>query len=69
MASQNEWSQFLRRALGGSDHAAAGLHRLFQRGPRLTYGNEFVVQAYHHHQTEALFLAGIPNLRATLPRA
>jgi hypothetical protein len=25
--------------------------------------------AYHHHQADAIFLSGIPDLRATLPHA
>jgi hypothetical protein len=28
-----------------------------------------VFQAYHHHQDDAIFLAGIPDLKATLPHA
>ena len=31
--------------------------------------NEFVFKAYHHHQSDAIFLAGIPDLKATLPHA
>jgi hypothetical protein len=45
------------------------LHRFFEYGPNLHYWNEFVFKAYHHHQSDAIFLAGIPDLKATLPHA
>ena len=69
MASLNEWSQFLRRALVGSVNEATGLHRFFKHGPGPNYWNEFVFKAYHHHRSDAIFLAGIPDLQATLPHA
>lgn len=69
MASQNEWSQFLRRALVGSVNEATGLHRFFKYGPDPNSWNEFVFKAYHHHRSDAIFLAGIPDLKATLPHA
>ena len=45
------------------------LYRLLKYGPEPNYWNEFVFKAYHHHQAEAIFLAGIPDLKATLPHA
>ena len=69
MASKNDWLQFLGRAMPGSDKDATALHRLFKFGPDLHYWNEFVFKAYHHHQSDAIFLAGIPDLKATLPHA
>jgi len=38
MASRDDWSQFLRRALPGSGNDAAGLHRFFKHGPTRTTG-------------------------------
>ena len=45
------------------------LYRLLKYGPEPNYWNEFVFKAYHHHQSDAIFLAGIPDLKATLPHA
>ncbi len=69
MASPGDWSQFLRRAVPGSGNDATGLHRFLKHPPDPNYWNEFVFQAYHHHQSDAIFLAGIPDLKATLPHA
>lgn len=69
MASKKDWLQFLRRAIPGSGNDAMGLHRFFKNGLDPNYWNEFVFKAYHHHQSDAVFLAGIPDLKATLPHA
>jgi hypothetical protein len=29
--------------------------------------NEFIFQAYHHHQFDAIFLAGLPDVPGSLP--
>ena len=67
MASRDDWLQFLRRAM--SEPGSQGLHRLLKYGPDPDYWNEFVFKAYHHHQSDAIFLAGIPDVKATLPHA
>lgn len=63
--------QFLKRtqlkADGNDDRER--LHQLLKFGLSTNYWNEFVFQAYHHHQAQAIFLAGIPDLKATLPHA
>lgn len=69
MASKNDWLQFFGRALPDAGKDSTALHRFFKYGPDMNYWNEFVFKAYHHHQTDAIFLAGIPDLKATLPRA
>ncbi len=45
------------------------LHRFLKQGQNPNFWNEFVFKAYHHHQSDAIFLAGIPDLEATLPHA
>jgi len=71
MANKDDWMQFLQRAMmqfkSGDERQA--LHQLVKHGPDLNYWNEFVFNAYHHHQSDAIFLAGIPDLKATLPHA
>lgn len=70
-ATKADWTSYLRRAL--SSYASSGcgsaLYRLLKYGPQPRYWHEFVFQAYHHHQSDAIFLAGIPDLMATLPHA
>ena len=31
--------------------------------------SEFVFQAYHHHQNDAIFLAGLPDVKGSRPNA
>jgi len=70
-ATKDDWTQFLKRTLlrveGGNDRDR--LHRLLKYGLGTHYWNEFVFKSYHHHQAQAIFLAGIPDLKATLPHA
>jgi len=70
-ATTDDWTQFLKRTLlkveGGSDRER--LHRLLKFGLSTNYWNEFVTKGYHHHQAQAIYLAGIPDLKATLPHA
>ena len=70
LAGKDDWTQFLGRSLsqpGGGK--SVGLNSLLKYGPEPNYWNEFVFRAYHHHQGDAIFLAGIPDLKATLPHA
>jgi hypothetical protein len=70
-ASKSDWIAFLKRTMiqcDGSDDRTR-LHNLLKFGLEPNYWNEFVFKAYHHFQTEAVFLTGIPDMKATLPHA
>jgi len=66
-----EWTQFLRRSIVRlkADDERESLYELLKYGLDLNYWNEFVFRAYHHHNAQAIFLTGIPDLRDTLPHA
>ena len=70
-ASKEDWTQFLKRGMSqsGFGNDKEGLHRFLKYGTEPNYWNEFVFKGYHHHQSDAIFLAGIPDLKATLPHA
>ena len=70
-ATKDDWMQFLKRTMLKVNGANEGdeLHRLMKYGLEPNYWNEFVFKAYHHDQSEAIFLAGIPDIQATLPHA
>src|SRR5262249_43250320 len=70
-AGKDDWVQFLRRGLSqaGVGGEPGALHRLLKHGPGPNYWNEFVFRAYHGHRSDAIFLAGIPDLMETLPHA
>jgi len=70
-STKDDWTQFLKRTLV-KDHGENDrdrLHQLLKYGLSTNYWNEYVFQAYINHQTQAVFLAGIPDLKATLPHA
>ncbi len=69
-STKKDWIDFLRRNVVGikASSEAEALHRLMKCGPRKNYWNEFVLLAYHH-QTNAIYLSGIPDLKSTLPHA
>ena len=69
--TKDDWTAYLKRSMVGMRTAtgADSLHQLLKFGLGKNYWNEFVFLAYHHHQADAIFLSGIPDLRATLPHA
>ncbi len=70
-SSRDDWTRFLKRTLpkaSGKDERES-LYALLKNGLGPNYWNEFVFQAYHHHQPDAIYLAGIPDLKDTLPHA
>jgi hypothetical protein len=70
-APKKDWIDFLKRSMVGmkASSEAEAIHRLMKFGPTKNYWNEFVFRAYHHHQPDAIFLAGLPDLKSTLPHA
>lgn len=69
--SRAEWTQYLQRTLvqvAGSDDLER-LYKLFKYGLDANYWNEFIFKAYHHHQPEAIFLSGIPDLQHSMLHA
>ena len=70
-ATKTDWTAYLNRAMldmGGRDESRR-LHDLLKYGPWTHHWNEFVFQGYHHAQREAIFLAGIPDVKGSLPHA
>ena len=64
--SKVDWVAYLNRTLL---ETSQGLHDLLKYGPTPRYWPEFVFQAYHHHQTEAIFLTGLPDVLGSRPHA
>jgi hypothetical protein len=71
MASKEDWIQYLRRGTSRSRRGAGkdALHAFLKYGPNPRHWSEFVFAGYHHHQFDAIFLTGIPDLKETLPHA
>jgi hypothetical protein len=69
-ATRSDWILFLRRniVITKAPKEEEALCRFMKVGSSKNYWNEFVYLAYHHALPNAVFLAGIPDLRSTLPR-
>jgi hypothetical protein len=69
--SEADWTAYLNKSLlEVSDSDASGdLYGLMKYGKSLNSWNEFVFQAYHHSQSDAIFLAGLPDVKGSLPHA
>lgn len=68
---KNDWLRFLERGLSqlGFGVDKNGLHTFLKYGPDPNYWNEFVFSSYHDHEGDAIFLTGIPDMKATLPHS
>jgi hypothetical protein len=68
---KSDWMAFLKRTMLECDGAnePTRLYQVLKYGLGQHYWNEFVFKAYHHHQQDAVFLTGLPDLRDTLPHA
>jgi hypothetical protein len=65
----------MNKSLLGSADTRKALHEFLKFGkaahsrkPDESW-NEFIFQAYHHHQAEAIFLTGLPDVIESLPHA
>jgi hypothetical protein len=43
------------------------LDHFLKHGKDTNHWNEFIFQAYHHHQSDAVFLSGLPDVPGSLP--
>jgi hypothetical protein len=66
-----DWTAYLSKSLIGltAPEKRRRLHELLKYGREPNQWNEFVFLAYHHHQFDAIFLTGLPDVRGSLPHA
>jgi hypothetical protein len=70
-ATKADWTAYLKKpllGLGAGDTRKA-LHEFLKFGKGPNAWNEFIFQAYHHHQPDAIFLAGLPDVKGSRPHA
>lgn len=71
----DHWTAYLKRNLMGSVDTQKALHEFMKFGKAAKSRradrswSEFVFQAYHHHQFDAIFLAGLPDVKGSRPNA
>jgi hypothetical protein len=65
---REDWTAYLKKSL--LDLRVPERMRLpyfLKHGKQPNQWNEFIFQAYHHHQSDAIFLAGLPDVLGGLP--
>jgi hypothetical protein len=68
-ATKTDWTAYLKKSLLGSADTRTAFHEFLKFGREPNAWNEFVFQAYHHHQAAAIFLTGLPDVKGSLPHA
>jgi hypothetical protein len=70
-ASKSDWTAYLNRAMLQLQDTEGDrrLYELLKYGLSIHHWNEFIFQAYHHHQYSVIFPAGLPDVKASLPHA
>jgi hypothetical protein len=73
--NKEDWTAYLKKNLMGSADTKEALHEFMKFGkaansrkPNESW-SEFIFQAYHHHQSDAIFLAGLPDVKRSRPHA
>jgi hypothetical protein len=74
-ATKTDWTAYLKKSLLGSADTRKALHESLKFGkagrcrrPDESW-NEFIFEAYHHHQSDVIFLTGLPDVKGSLPHA
>jgi hypothetical protein len=66
-----DWTAYLSKSLIGltGPEKRRRLHELLKYGREPNQWPEFIFRAYHHHQFDAIFLTGLPDVPGSLPHA
>lgn len=68
-ATKADWTAYLKKSVMGATDSTAALHDFLKYGSSPNHWNEFIFQGYHHHLPDAIFLAGLPDVKDSLPHA
>ena len=70
-SSRDDWLQYLQRAIGHgrANKGPATLDALMKFGLKPTHWLDFIMDGYHGHLSNAIFLMGIPDIKGSLPHA
>ncbi len=65
---KDDWTAYLNKSLLELKvPVKTRLAHFMKHGREPNQWNEFIFQAYHHHQFDAIFLAGLPDVPGSLP--
>ena len=63
-----EWLAYFRRAFPATA-GFAEYERHLKYGPTRRYWNDYVFEAYVNHQSDAIYLAGLPDIPESRPHS
>src|SRR5437016_1189900 len=69
--SKAEWTAYLNKSIletGRTDRRTA-LYEVLKYGREPRFWSELIFLGHHHHQPDAIFLAGLPDVKGSLPHA
>jgi uncharacterized protein (DUF433 family) len=64
-----DWTAYLKQNLDSDQPTNEALHDFLKYGPSLYHWHEFVFGAFSKHESEAIFLTGLPDVKDSLPHA
>ena len=66
-----DWTAYLSKSLIGltAPEKRRRLHEILKYGRDPNFWSEFILKAYHHHQFDAIFLTGLPDVTGSMPHA
>lgn len=69
--SKSDWTAYLNKSILETDNTdrRTALYDVLKYGREPRHWSEFIFLGYHHHQPEAIFLAGLPDVKGSLPHA
>jgi hypothetical protein len=74
-ATKTDWTAYLKKSVLGAADTRKAMREYLKFGKAtlsqkpVESWNEFIFQAYHHHQSDAIFLTGLPDVKGSLPHA
>lgn len=70
-AKKSDWIAYLRRSIlqVDGDNQRAVLDEFLKYGHEPRTWSEYIFLGYHHHRSDAIFLAGLPDVKNSLPHA
>ena len=68
-ANKSDWTAYLKKSVLQADDERAALDEFLKYGNDPRSWSEYIFLGYHHHQHDAIFLTGLPDVKDSLPHA
>ena len=68
-SNKSDWTAYLKKSILQADDERTALDESLKYGNDPRSWSEYIFLSYHHHQHEAIFLTGLPDVKDSLPHA